>query len=101
MPLEPVEHASIDVGLVIKPRDPVPLVVVDHQFGFHAGGLQAAMEHLPHRQGTTAIPIGMSKDDLPISIQVLGPYLEDRTTIEFARLVGEEIGGYQRPPGYD
>jgi amidase len=49
----------------------------------------------------TAIPIGMSADGLPISIQVLGPYLEDRTTIEFARLVGQEIGGYQRPPGYD
>lgn len=49
----------------------------------------------------TAIPIGMSRDGLPISIQVLGPYLEDRTTIEFARLVSEEIVGYQRPPGYD
>jgi amidase len=49
----------------------------------------------------TAIPIGLSADGLPISIQVLGPYLEDRTTLEFARLVAAEIGGYQRPPGYD
>lgn len=49
----------------------------------------------------TAIPIGMSRDGLPISIQVLGPYLEDRTTIRFAGLVDQEIGGYQRPPGYD
>lgn len=49
----------------------------------------------------TALPIGMSRERLPISIQAIGPYLEDRTTIEFARLVGQEIGGYQRPPGYD
>lgn len=49
----------------------------------------------------TAFPIGMSKDGLPISIQAIGAYLEDRTPIRFAGLVGAEIGGYQRPPGYD
>jgi amidase len=49
----------------------------------------------------TALPIGMSQDGLPISIQAIGPYLEDRTPIRFAGLVGQEIGGYQRPPGYD
>ena len=49
----------------------------------------------------TSLPIGMSQEGLPISIQAIGPYLEDRTTIEFASLVGAEIGGYQRPPGYD
>jgi amidase len=49
----------------------------------------------------TAFPVGMSKDGLPISIQAVGAYLEDRTPIRFAGLVGAEIGGYQRPPGYD
>lgn len=49
----------------------------------------------------TSLPIGMSQDGLPISIQAVGPYLEDRTPIRFAGLVGAEIGGYQRPPGYD
>ena len=49
----------------------------------------------------TAFPIGMSRDGLPISIQAIGPYLEDYTPIRFAGLVGSEIGGYQRPPGYD
>jgi amidase len=49
----------------------------------------------------TAFPIGMSKDGLPISIQAISAYLEDYTPIRFAGLVGSEIGGYQRPPGYD
>jgi amidase len=49
----------------------------------------------------TAFPVGLSADGLPIGIQAIGPYLEDRTTIRFAGLVGAEIGGYQRPPGYD
>ena len=49
----------------------------------------------------TAFPIGLSRDGLPISIQAIGPYLEDRTPIRFAGLVGAEIGGYRRPPGYE
>jgi amidase len=47
------------------------------------------------------VPVGLSKDGLPIGIQAIGPYLEDRTTIRFADLITREIGGYQRPPGYD
>ena len=50
---------------------------------------------------STAFPIALSHDGLPIGIQAIGPYLEDRTTIRFADLVTREIGGYQRPPGYD
>jgi amidase len=49
----------------------------------------------------TSLPIGMSQDGLPISIQAIGPYLEDHTPIRFAGLVAEALGGYQRPPGYD
>jgi amidase len=49
----------------------------------------------------TAFPLGLSKDGLPIGVQAIGPYLEDRTTIRFADLVTQEVGGYQRPPGYD
>jgi amidase len=49
----------------------------------------------------TAFPLGLSRDGLPIGLQAIGPYLEDWTTIRFAELVGEAIGGYQRPPGYD
>ena len=49
----------------------------------------------------TAFPLGLSQHGLPIGIQAIGPYLEDRTPIRFAGLVGDEIGGFQRPPGYD
>lgn len=49
----------------------------------------------------TAFPLGLSREGLPIGIQAIGPFLEDRTTIQFARLVADEIGGFQRPPGFD
>jgi amidase len=45
----------------------------------------------------TAMPIGRSGDGLPIGMQVIGPYLEDRTTIVFAELVERELGGFVAP----
>lgn len=47
----------------------------------------------------TAAPVGFTKEGLPAGIQVVGPYLEDRTAIHVAKLVAEVSGGYVRPPG--
>jgi amidase len=51
-------------------------------------------------QPATAVPIGRSAEGLPIGAQIVGPYLEDRTTIAFAALVEREFGGFVAPPGY-
>jgi amidase len=48
----------------------------------------------------TAAPIGLSRAGLPVGIQIIGPYLEDRTTIAFAGLLEREFGGFVPPPGY-
>ncbi|HEY2482206.1 MAG TPA: amidase family protein [Caulobacteraceae bacterium] len=45
----------------------------------------ATLANLP----ATAIPIGATKAGLPIGAQVIGPYLEDRTGLAFARLVAD------------
>jgi amidase len=47
----------------------------------------------------TAVPIDHSSEGLPIGVQIIGPYLEDLTTINFARLLEREFGGFIRPPG--
>ena len=52
-------------------------------------------------QPATAFPAGLTRGGLPIGLQAIGPYLEDRTPIRFAALVGKEIGGFTRPRGYD
>ena len=49
----------------------------------------------------TAIPIGLSAAGLPIGAQIIGPYLEDRTTIGFAELVEREFGGFVSPPALE
>ena len=51
-------------------------------------------------QPATAMPIARSPAGLPIGVQIVGPYLEDRTTIAFAGLVEREFGGFVPPPGY-
>jgi amidase len=48
----------------------------------------------------TAVPIGRSAEDLPIGAQIVGPYLEDRTTIALAGLIERAFGGFVPPPGY-
>jgi amidase len=52
---------------------------------------------LPHLPATVA-PIGQTRGGLPIGVQVVGPYLEDRTTIAFAGLIEREFGGFKAPP---
>jgi amidase len=52
-------------------------------------------------QPATAFPAGLSREGLPVGLQVIGPYLEDLTPIRFAALLAKEIGGFRRPPGFD
>ena len=48
----------------------------------------------------TAAPIDHTDTGLPIGVQIVGPYLEDRTPIAFAELIEREFGGFVPPPGY-
>ncbi len=49
---------------------------------------------------STSTPLGPASNGLPVGVQVVGPHLSDRRTIEFSRLLTEVVGGFQRPPGY-
>ncbi len=37
---------------------------------------------------------------LPVGWQVIGPHLEDRTPLAFARLANEVVGAFVPPPDY-
>jgi amidase len=49
----------------------------------------------------TAIPIGFSPEGLPIGVQIVGPWLEDRTPLRLAELIEREFGGFVPPPMFD
>jgi amidase len=66
-------------------------------------GRQSAYPSLANLSGhpATAFPVGLTTDGLPIGLQAIGPYLEDRTPLRFAAHLAREFGGFVPPPGYD
>jgi amidase len=48
----------------------------------------------------TVAPAGRTAAGLPAGIQIMGPYLEDSTPIEFARLMADVAGGFEPPKSF-
>jgi amidase len=48
----------------------------------------------------TVVPVGRLSTGLPVGIQIVGPYLHDRTTLDVARHLLAIVGGCPRPPGF-
>jgi amidase len=47
-------------------------------------------------------PLGPTDAGLPVGVQVVAPYLHDRTAVRAAGLVAEAVdgAGYRPPPGF-
>lgn len=56
----------------------------------------ATLAYLP----ATVAPVGRSTAGLPVGVQIIGPWLEDRTCIAFANALADLVGGYRPPPGF-
>jgi amidase len=52
--------------------------------------------HLP----AASVPAGRTRHGLPVGVQVVGPYLEDRTVIDMARHIERAVGPFRPPPGW-
>ena len=50
---------------------------------------------------STVAPAGLTPSGLPTGVQIVGASMHDLRTIDFARLLADEVGGFQPPPGYD
>jgi amidase len=48
---------------------------------------------------STVIPVGRTAGGLPVGVQIVGPYLEDRTPLAFAAAAERILGGFTTPPG--
>jgi amidase len=46
----------------------------------------------------TVPPIGCTAGGLPIGVQIVAPYLHDRTALAFATAIEAVLGGYRPPP---
>ncbi len=56
----------------------------------------AGMAYLP----ATVAPMGLCPGGMPAGIQIIGPYLEDRTTIFMAKHLEKITGGFTPPAGF-
>ena len=48
----------------------------------------------------TVVPVGRLSNGLPVGIQIVGPYLHDRTTLDVAKHLLAMVGGCPRPAGF-
>lgn len=49
---------------------------------------------------SAVVPIGRTAGGLPVGIQIVAPYLEDRTAVDVARRLSDLLGGFEAPEGY-
>jgi len=102
-----------DWDVVVCPSMPTPAFVHDHSSPLPTRHIQIDGKDYPYFDQmvwpgiaslpglpATAAPIALSPAGLPIGVQIIGPYLEDRTPIAFAALMEREFGGFVPPPGY-
>ena len=99
-----------EVDVVLCPPMPTTAFPHDHSPGFarklDVDGAkipyfdQSVWAGLPTLNGlpATTIPIGHDDGGLPIGVQIIGGFLDDRTTIAFAGFVEREFGGFTPPP---
>ena len=100
--------------VVLCPVIATPAFLHDHSLPLEARNIEIDGKGYPYRDAqlvwsglatasglpSTVVPIDRSEASLPIGVQIVGPYLEDRTTIAFAELLEREFGGFAAPPRY-
>jgi amidase len=103
-----------EFDVVIYPSAATPAFPHDHSLPIEARTLEIDGEAYPFLDScfawadpattcglpATAAPIDRSPTGLPIGVQIIGTFLEDRTTIAFAECLEREFGGFVPPPAY-
>jgi amidase len=101
-----------DVDALLMPVTVVPAIPHDHSEPFTERVIRADGGERPYTDlfgwialttlaylPATVVPVGRTRDGLPVGVQIVGPYLEDRTTLAAGRCVSEVLGGFTPPPG--
>lgn len=99
--------------VVLAPISPTVAIPHDHSFPMSRRRIEVAGTSRPYTDQmrwmglfgvaylpATAVPVARHSSGLPIGLQVVGPYLEDRTALAAARRVEALTGGFTRPPGW-
>lgn len=98
---------------MLLPVMPCPAILHDHSDPQAARLAQVGDEQFPYWDlvtwmapagacylPVTVIPVGQLSNGLPVGIQIVGPYLHDRTTLDIAKHLLGMVGGCPRPAGF-
>jgi amidase len=105
------QHYFLDVDVFLSPVGFAPAPLHDHSEPQSARRIATPSGPRPYMDllkwispatltgcPATAAPIGRTAAGLPVGVQIMGPFWEDATPIEFARLLSRELGGFVAPP---
>jgi amidase len=102
----------VDYDVLLCPAAPVAAFPHNHEYIYertiHVNGNKRPYLDMLGWAGITGVaflpatvaPAGLTPKGHPVGVQIVGPYLEDRTTIHFAKLMEEVVGGFVPPPDY-
>lgn len=82
-----------------RPRPARRIQVNGHEVSYNDQIFWAGFFGVSYLPGTV-IPMGLTDGGLPVGLQIVGPYLGDRTTLALARLLEAELPGFTPPPGF-
>jgi amidase len=98
---------------MLAPISPTVAIPHDHSFPMSERRIDVAGTSRPYTDQmrwmgvigvsylpATAVPIAVHSNGLPIGLQVVGPFAEDRTALKVASLVEQVTGGFHIPPGW-
>ena len=99
--------------IVLAPVSPTVAIAHDHSHPMSARTISVAGHVRPYTDQmrwvglfglsylpATAVPIGQHSSGLPMGLQAVGPFLEDRTALSVGRMIEQANGGFVRPPGW-
>jgi amidase len=95
----PHDHSEASPGLAVVRHDSRVIATAEgprpyaHMFSWISF---ATLTGLP----ATTAPVGLTRDGLPVGIQIIGPYLEDATPIDLASRLADVTGGFRAPNGF-
>jgi len=81
------------------PREARKLDVDGREVPYNAQGFWQGIATVSYLPATIA-PIARTPEGLPLAVQIVGPYLGDRTTIGLAKLLERDYARFEAPPQF-